>query len=61
LRKSGGKQAAAKFDVSQIEKGRAEDPIMQAGDTIVAGSSIIKKTYKTFLKALPIAGAFAIF
>jgi polysaccharide export outer membrane protein len=59
LRKTGGKRAAARFDVSAIEKGRAQDPIMQPGDTIVAGSSAIKKTYKTFLKALPIAGLFA--
>jgi polysaccharide biosynthesis/export protein len=61
LRKSGAKRAAAKFDVSAIEKGRADDPIMHPGDTIVAGSSVIKKTYKTFLKALPIAGAFMMF
>jgi polysaccharide export outer membrane protein len=61
LRKSGGKRAAAKFDISAIEKGQAEDPILQAGDTVVAGSSVIKKAYKGFLKALPIAGAFMMF
>ena len=61
LRKSGGKRRAARFDISAIEKGRARDPVMRAGDTVVAGSSTIKKVYKSFLKALPIAGAFAIF
>ena len=61
LRKSGGKQQAAKFDVSTIEEGRAKDPTMQAGDKIVAGTSMIKKVFGGFLKALPIAGAFAVF
>jgi polysaccharide export outer membrane protein len=57
----GGKRLAARFDISSIEKGRADDPIVQPGDTIVAGESAIKKTYQTFLKALPIAGAFMMF
>ncbi len=61
LRKSGGKRRAARFDISAIEKGRAADPILQGGDTVVAGSSAIKKAYKSFLKALPIAGMFALF
>ena len=60
LRKSGGKRTAARFDVSDIEKGRMADPILQGGDTVLAGSSAIKRVYKTFLKALPVAGAFAI-
>ena len=61
LRKRGGKQQAAKFDVSTIETGRAKDPTMRAGDKVVAGSSMIKKSFGAFLKALPIAGAFAVF
>ena len=61
LRNSGGKRAAARFDVSAIEKGQAEDPLVQPGDTLVAGQSAIKKTYQAFLKALPIAGAFMMF
>jgi polysaccharide export outer membrane protein len=61
LRKSGGKRVAARFDVSAIESGRAADPSVQPGDTIVAGESTIKKAYQGFLKALPIAGAFALF
>ena len=56
-----GKRAAAKFDVSEIQDGRAEDPTLQAGDMLVAGSSAIKKTYGAILKALPIAGLFAFF
>ena len=57
LRQSGGKRSATKFDVSQIEKGRREDPILQPGDTLVAGTSTIKKGFNTLLKGLPIAGA----
>jgi len=62
LRKaSGGKRLAARFDVDQIAQGRAQDPVLQSGDTIVAGRSAIKSTYQLFLKALPIAGMFAFF
>jgi len=59
LRHTNGKRAAAKFDVSQIEEGRAEDPTLQAGDVLVAGSSAFKRGYGAILKALPIAGLFA--
>ena len=34
---------------------------LQSGDTIVAGKSAIKGAYQMFLKALPVAGAFAFF
>ena len=60
LRQSEGKRSAAKFDVSDIQKGRAEDPTLQAGDVVVAGTSAMKKGFNTILKALPLAGAFAI-
>jgi polysaccharide export outer membrane protein len=60
MRNGKGKRAAAKFDVDQIQEGRAEDPTLQAGDVLVAGSSAIKKGYGAILKALPIAGLFAI-
>jgi polysaccharide biosynthesis/export protein len=59
LRHTNGKRAAAKFDVSQIQAGGAEDPTLQAGDVLVAGSSAFKKGYGAILKALPIAGLFA--
>lgn len=60
IRNEGGKRKAARFNVTAIEKGTAQDPLLRPGDTIVAGSSIIKRAYKGFMKALPIAGAFAI-
>jgi polysaccharide export outer membrane protein len=61
LRKSGSKRLAARFDVSAIQEGRASDPTLQPGDSIVAGRSEIKSAYQLFLKALPVAGVFALF
>jgi polysaccharide biosynthesis/export protein len=59
LRETNGKRSAATFDVDEIQKGRAADPTLQAGDTVVAGSSAIKRGYQTVLKVLPLAGLFA--
>jgi polysaccharide export outer membrane protein len=59
LRQSSGKRTAAKFDVNAIQKGRAEDPLLQAGDIVVAGSSAIKAGFNSILKALPVAGLFS--
>jgi len=59
LRQENGKRSAAKFDVAIIQKGRADDPTMQAGDVVVAGTSAIRAGFNSVLKALPIAGLFA--
>ena len=59
LRQNGGRRQAAKFDVDAIQNGQADDPIMQSGDIVIAGTSAIKKGFGTVLKALPIAGLFA--
>jgi polysaccharide export outer membrane protein len=61
LRQNGGTRMAARYDVSSIEEGRASDPLLQANDILVAGTSAIKKTYGAILKALPVAGLFAFF
>ena len=60
LRQSNGKRQAAKFDVDAIQKGRADDPQLQSGDVVIAGSSAIKAGFSNILKALPIAGLFAV-
>jgi polysaccharide export outer membrane protein len=57
LRQKGGSRMAARYDVSEIEGGRAQDPLLQANDVVVAGTSAIKQTFNTILKALPLAGA----
>jgi polysaccharide export outer membrane protein len=59
LRQKGGSRMAARYDVAEIEAGRAKDPFLQANDVVVAGTSAIKQTFGTILKALPLAGVFA--
>ena len=60
LRESNGKKSAATFDVSAIQKGRTDDPLLQAGDVVVAGKSAIKSGFNAILKALPVAGLFSL-
>jgi polysaccharide export outer membrane protein len=57
LRQSGGKRSSAKFNVADIQAGRADDPIIQSDDVLVANTSAFKKGLNTVLKALPVAGA----
>ena len=58
FREHAGKREAAKFDIENIREGQAEDPNVQSGDIIVAGTSLAKETFNAVLKALPVAGAF---
>ncbi len=60
LREQGGKRMAGKFDVSAIRNGQAQDPALQGGDQIVAGTSAIKKGFNTILRSLPLVGTFAL-
>jgi polysaccharide biosynthesis/export protein len=56
LRQSNGKRLATKFDVSAIQDGKADDPAVQSGDQLLAGTSAIKQGFNTILKGLPLAG-----
>ena len=60
LREQGGKRLAGKFDMSAIRQGNAQDPSLEGGDQIVAGSSAIKKGFNTILRALPLVGTMAL-
>ena len=60
FRKKGGKRSAARFDISDVRTGEAEDPQLQAGDVIVAGSSALKEGFSLIKKALPLASVFAL-
>lgn len=60
FRRSKGERKAARFDVSDIRTGDAEDPQLMAGDIVVAGKSTLKEGFNGFLKALPITGLFAL-
>jgi polysaccharide export outer membrane protein len=59
FRTTNGKKSAAKFDIAAIRSGGTPDPVIQSGDMIIASNSAIKETFNTILKALPIAGVFA--
>jgi len=59
FRQQDGKRAAARFEIEDIRGGQASDPPLQAGDVVVAGTSAIKETFNNILKALPLAGVFA--
>ena len=56
LRQDNGKRSAAKFNLSDIQSGNANDPRMQSGDVIVADTSVMKKGLNSILKVLPLAG-----
>lgn len=60
FRQTNGQRTAAKFDISAIRSGSATDPVLQAGDTIVAPTSATKETFSIILKALPLATVFAL-
>jgi polysaccharide biosynthesis/export protein len=60
LRQNNGQRSAAKFNVGAIQNGSAQDAAIQAGDVLVADSSIAKKGLNSILKVLPLAGVFAL-
>jgi polysaccharide export outer membrane protein len=60
FRNSNGKRSGARFDVSEIRSGAVTDPVILSGDVIIAPTSAMKEAYGTFMKALPIAGLFAL-
>ena len=55
VRETNGQRSAAKFDISAIERGSMPDPPIQAGDVIVADTSLAKKGLNAILKVLPLA------
>lgn len=55
-----GKRAAAKFDIEDIRRGRAEDPQIESGDVVIVANSAMKETFNSVLKVLPLAGLFAL-
>jgi polysaccharide export outer membrane protein len=55
FRQTSGKRSAARFDIDSIRTGDADDPPLQAGDVVVAGTSAIKEGFGNLLKVLPLA------
>lgn len=55
MRVSDGKRLAGRYDVSDIQEGRASDPQLQSGDVIIIPTSDMKQGFNTFLKVVPLA------
>jgi polysaccharide biosynthesis/export protein len=55
MRVSDGKRLAGRYDVSDIQEGRANDPQLQSGDVIIVPTSDMKQGFNTFLKMVPLA------
>lgn len=56
-----GQRLGARFNLDDIRKGRAADPLVLAGDTIVVGRSALKDAWRQFLQAAPVFNLFYIF
>lgn len=56
-----GERMGARFNISDIREGRASDPQILAGDTVVVGRSGLKNTWKQFLQAVPLFNLFYVF
>lgn len=56
-----GQRMGARFNLSDIRSGRAADPMVLAGDTIVVGRSGLKDAWAQFLKAAPVFNLFYLF
>lgn len=60
FRQSEKGRMAARFDLADVRAGKAEDPLIQAGDVVVVGASFWKEQYNNFVKLLPLVGLFAL-
>ena len=56
-----GQRIGARFDLTEIRDGRAADPVILGGDTVVVGRSGLKNGFKQFLQAVPLFNLFYIF
>lgn len=55
FRQTNGRRLAAKYDISSIRDGSAEDPQLEAGDVIVVANSQLKEGFGMFMKLVPLA------
>lgn len=60
VRTSLGKREAARFDISQIRAGSAEDPQLQAGDVVIVGTSALKEGFGNIMKLVPLVSVFTL-
>jgi polysaccharide export outer membrane protein len=58
FRQIGGERMAAAYDLTDIRRGKAEDPRIYSGDIVVVDGSNVKAIQREVLQALPIIGMF---
>jgi polysaccharide export outer membrane protein len=51
-------RTAAKFDLTAIRRGQAEDPVLAGGDIVVVESSGVRTAFSDILTALPVFSVF---
>jgi polysaccharide biosynthesis/export protein len=60
FRTVGAERMGARFNLTEIRKGLAADPQIQAGDTVVVGHSSLKGAWREFLQTAPVFNLFYI-
>lgn len=55
-RNQGGRRTSAAFDIDVIRKGRAEDPVVRGGDTVVVGESDARVAWRNVRESVGVAG-----
>jgi polysaccharide export outer membrane protein len=58
FRQIGGQRMAAAYDLTDIRRGKLEDPRIYSGDIVVVDGSKVKSVQREVLQALPILGFF---
>ena len=58
FRQINGQRAGARFDLAAIRRGRAPDPQILAGDTVVVSNSATRSAWTEFLQATPLFNIF---
>jgi len=58
LRNANGQKTGGRFNLTDIRRGRAADPQIIAGDTIVVINSATKSAWQDFLQAVPVFNVF---
>ena len=56
-----GTKKAARFDLKQIRKGSAEDPVIYGDDIVVVEESGSKSMFSRIIKSMPVLGVFSFF
>lgn len=61
FRQENGERYGAVFNLADIRNGRADDPLLRGGDTVVVGFSSLKGAFRDFLTTAPFFNVFTRF